>query len=119
MHACNHANYCMMHAGVASSSQTHVAGGSNYCIMHAGAASSKVVVGDAKLELEYNDLNPQYPVVLVKLLDILFQSSKQLPSGEVVYLKCGIGCTLDFIIVFCMGGSTKRCCAVLISHIAR
>lgn len=41
-----------------------------------------MVVGDAKLELEYNDLNPQYPVMMVKLLDILFQSSKHLPSGE-------------------------------------
>ena len=38
-------------------------------------------VGSAKLELAYNDLNPQQPVLIVKLLDILFQSSKNLSSG--------------------------------------
>lgn len=51
--------------------------------LFAGSGCKVVDVGDAKLELEYNDLNPQHPVMMVKLLDILFQSSKQLPSGEI------------------------------------
>lgn len=45
------------------------------------AGSKPVVVGDAKLELEFNDLNPRAPVLLVKLHDILF-SSKTPSSGE-------------------------------------
>jgi len=40
------------------------------------------VVGDAKLELTFNDLNPNCPVLVVKLQDILFQSSKSVSSGR-------------------------------------
>ena len=47
---------------------------------------TRALVGDAKLELEFNDLNPRNPVLLVKLHDILFQSNKNVSSGELLEL---------------------------------
>lgn len=37
--------------------------------------------GNVELELQYNDLNPLHPVLLVKITDVVFFSSKGLTSG--------------------------------------
>ena len=60
-----------------------------------GVTSGVSIAGSAKLQLEYNDLNPKSPVLLVKLLDILLQSSKSLSSGT----TCSGG---DFKLVSCI-----------------
>jgi len=65
-----------------------------------GADSS--VVGSAKLELEYNDLNPDRPVLLVKLLDILLQSSKNLSSGQPLEIE-------HVVLGWALGGATTYC----------
>ena len=38
--------------------------------------------GNVEIELQYNDLNPLHPVLLVKLTDVVFFSSKGLSSGK-------------------------------------
>ena len=50
--------------------------------MHVGSSSP----GTVEIELQYNNLNPLHPVLLVKLTDVIFYSTKGLSSGTLQLL---------------------------------
>ena len=48
-----------------------------FYIVYVGSSSP----GTVEIELQYNNLNPLHPVLLVKLTDVIFYSTKGLTSG--------------------------------------
>ena len=50
-----------------------------FYIVYVGSSSP----GTVEIELQYNNLNPLHPVLLVKLTDVIFYSTKGLSSGTI------------------------------------
>ena len=48
-----------------------------FYIVYVGSSSP----GTVEIELQYNNLNPLHPVLLIKLTDVIFYSTKGLSSG--------------------------------------